>query len=118
MEKETELYLVERIKKLEAEIANKNKDCADTIIARKCFDNEATKTTLNTALEKHFLGNNTDIKRIVKEAEAFEMLVDLIGLEACHWVEKGFYEIASRKTGMSVKVDEDTFKCIYEGIHA
>ena len=99
MLKETEKYLINRVKELEIE---------NTYLKGK---------GQGGVFEPSYLFHGKDANVLEKKAEAFDKLVELLKLEACNWVEKGYYTIGSRNTGMSINVDEETFKQIYEAIN-
>ena len=48
-------------------------------------------------------------KKIFDKAEAFDILIDLMGIEVCHWVEKGEYELLTTTLGKK-KIDRETYE--------
>ena len=78
MEKETELYLIQRIKELEQEY----KDLI--ALSKEPKEQPIIETNLGGGVIAFFQGHKID-KNTIKKAEAYELLNELMGIEACFY---------------------------------
>lgn len=129
MEKETELYLVKRIKDLEHLNDFLKRTCQLKDIELGCAKGQGDKKIIeeikyqpiqvDKTIEGEvafYKGHKIDINTI-KKAEAFDTLVDLLGIEVCHWVDEKRYELRFNKQGVKYPILEETFDKLWGGIN-
>lgn len=120
MEKETELYLIKRIKDLES---------ANVYLQGKVKGYESNKEKHSYIVGKTLVGDSKlevcddeaekdittieDSAKTQRKAEAFDTLVNILGLEVCHWVEENRYELRLNKLGDKCSIREETFKKLW-----
>ena len=128
MEKETELYLVKRIKELENENAYlkgkvkgyEDRDEIDDEIIRERYESDCDKDTLGKALDNHFLAEfeGYDVSKLVAKAKAFDKIQEILNLAVCYWVEEKKYELYTTKPyikkQIEIEIDKETFKQLWE----
>lgn len=117
MEKETELYLIKRIKDLESENAYlkgevkgyENNQEKHSYIVGKTLVGDSKLEVCDDEAEKIFT-TLEDSARTQRKAQAFDTLVDLLGIEVCHWVEQGVFEMRFNKVGFKYTITKEIFE--------
>ena len=112
MEKETELYLIEKIKYLDSENAYLKRQ-VNKGYERKRFDVPFDPKDIPIQTEQEFIAKyqGYDVEKLLRKANAFDTIVDALGIETCHWVEDKKFEIVARYR--SAPIDEKTHKFLW-----
>ena len=112
MEKETELYLIKRIKELEDK--NEHLDFENACLRGK---QQLLKEDLRKEFEQEYniKYRGHDVNKLLSKSQALDKLVSILGIEVCNWVDEKRYEIRSRIT--SQIIDEETFKELWGAIN-
>ena len=121
MEKEIEKYLIKRIKDLESELAYV-KGQGDGYTSKELFADgkkivEEPIDTDKERLEKEVERLHKLCVSNSKKALAFDLLVDVLGIEVCHWVEEHRFEIIGKKVYFKADITESTFDKLWGGIN-
>ena len=122
MEKETELYLINRIKDLETQLSFYKGFYDGTLDKGKEFKAEDFKETcakndLRKAVDNHFIAEyqGHDVNKMLSKSQAFDKLVKILGIEAINWADEKRYELKSHIT--SQIIDKETFKELWGAIN-
>lgn len=124
MERETELYLVKRIRELESEnsfLKGKVVGLIDKEVNReiKPFKQEdLDKAFANSPFKTMFRGY--DVEKLLYKAKAFDELVKLLHISAVGMDDKKEYRIVSPKHAneyfINMPISEETFKLFWEAL--
>jgi len=113
MEKETELYLIQRIKELEEE----NKSYRDELIKHATQkQNDELAMPKNDELVMPIIDETwktykgVPFEHLYIKAKAFETLQKMLDLEVAHWVEQKRYSLNSRYEYKNVHINVDITK--------
>ena len=125
MEKETELYLIKRIRELESENAYLKAKENGKPFNREVFKETCTKDDLSKALDNHFIVefHGYDVNKLLDKAKAFDKLQDILNVSIASFPDEKRYILYSPKHSKDkpsmfkqIDIDEETHDIIWRAL--
>ena len=112
MENEIELYLLKRIKELESE----NAYLIGKLRGYESIEERAKECRERFFKDLPYQSIQVDNSKSIKE-EAFDKLVELLGLTSIHWVEKDIYQLKiTSLSGAYITISKENYELFKKAI--